>query len=279
MRPFSSGLTPRRGVVLRHRAARLAPVQIDWGDGDYGRTARTLMPAAEVLLDAVAPEPGTTLLDVACGTGNVALLAAGRGVEATGVDASEGLVSLARARAAHERRDARFLVGDAGSLPLPDAGFDAAASAFGVIFAPDPPAAAAEMLRVTRPGGSIALTAWLPAGAIFEVGLVFMEALGLADRPAPRWGDADWVRGLLAGAGAGDVAIRTQEIAFTAASPAAWVAEEEAHHPLWRAARRALAPGVWEDVRARVLGRIADRNDDLDAFRVTSGYLVVTASR
>jgi ubiquinone/menaquinone biosynthesis C-methylase UbiE len=254
-------------------------VEVDWGDGDYARIGAELMPAATALLDAVRPPAGSALLDVGCGTGNVALAAAARGVEATGVDPSPRLVDLARARAAREGRDARFLVGEAGALPLPDGVFDAAVSAFGVIFAPDAAAAVAEMLRVSRPGGTVAMTSWLPAGPVGEVGRILRGAVADEDGPVARWGDPDWVRGLLAGAGARDVAVRTQEIAFAAASPSAWVAGEEEHHPAWRAIRRELGPEAWEDVRGRALTVLADGNEDPEAFRVTSAYLVVTARR
>jgi ubiquinone/menaquinone biosynthesis C-methylase UbiE len=84
------------------------------------------------------------------------------------------------------------VTGDAGALPLPDAAFDATVSAFGVIFAPAPARALAEMMRVTRPGGVIALTSWAAEGAIFEAGRALCEALpaGEGDGPPPRWEDA-----------------------------------------------------------------------------------------
>lgn len=254
-------------------------MEVDWGDGDYARTAAALMPAATALLDAVRPAPGSALLDVGCGTGNVALAAAGRGIEATGVDPSPRLVDLARARAARERRDARFLVGEAGDLPLPDGSFDAVVSVFGVIFAPDPAAAAGEMLRVSRPGGTVALTSWLAEGPLADVGRILRGAVLHDEGPIARWDDPDWSRALLAGAGARDVAVRTEQISFAAASPEAWVAGEEEHHPGWRAIRRELGPAAWAGVRGRALARLADGNEDPGAFRVTSAYLVVTARR
>ena len=86
-------------------------MEIDWGDGDYGLIAAALAPTAEVLLDAVRAGQGQALLDVACGTGNVALAAAARGAAATGVDASAPLVEQARERAAAAGLEARFLDG------------------------------------------------------------------------------------------------------------------------------------------------------------------------
>jgi len=253
-------------------------VEVDWGDGEYERIAAELMPTAEVLLDAVGAATGSILLDVGCGTGNVAIAAAARGASATGVDPSVRLVELARARAAREGIDARFVVGDASHLPAADAEFDAAVSAFGVIFAPDPARSVAEMLRVTRRGGVIGLTSWLPSGAVFEAGRVLRQALP-ADEAMPPWDDPDWIRELLTTAGATGVEVTTAEIAFTAPSPDAWLTAQVEHHPAWRAARSELGPGAWDGVRGRMLDRLGDGNEDPAAFRATSGYLVVVAGR
>ena len=254
-------------------------MEIDWGDGGYERTAAVLAPVAEVLLDAAGAPPGSSLLDVACGTGNVALAAAARGLDATGVDASDRLVGMARERAEREGADARFLVGDATSLPLPDAGFDAAVSAFGVIFASDAAAAVDEMLRVIRPEGVVALTSWRASGPIFAAGRVLREAFPAGGEPEPRWDDAGWVRALLAGRGARDARVSTARITFTADSAEAWLAEQEEHHPVWRWGRRTLGPDAWGDVRGRMLAALEGGNEDPAAFRTTSGYLVAVARR
>jgi SAM-dependent methyltransferase len=107
------------------------------------------------------------------------------------------------------------VTGDAGALPLPDAAFDATVSAFGVIFAPDPARALAEMMRVTRLGGVIALTSWAAEGAIFEAGRALCEALpaGEGDGPPPRWEDAASVAEAFGRAGAREVRIETARIA------------------------------------------------------------------
>ncbi len=253
---------------------------IDWGDGDYAVTAAALAPTAEVLVDAVAAGPATALVDVACGTGNAALAAAARGAAVTGIDASERLVEQARERAAAAGLEARFLAGDAGALPLPDAGFDAAVSAFGVIFAPDPAAALAEMVRVTRPGGTIGLTSWAAEGPIIEAGRALREAFpaGDGDGPPPRWEEAAWVAEMLERAGARDARTEIARIAYAAESPAAWLAEHEEHHPAWRWGRRTLG-AAWEPVRARMLAALEGGNEDPAAFRATSAYLVTVAAR
>jgi ubiquinone/menaquinone biosynthesis C-methylase UbiE len=99
-------------------------VGLDWGDGEYARTAAALAPAAEVLADAAGVGPGARALDVACGIGSAALAAAARGARVTGVDASPGLVELAAARARAAGADARFVVGRAEALPEGDAAFE-----------------------------------------------------------------------------------------------------------------------------------------------------------
>jgi ubiquinone/menaquinone biosynthesis C-methylase UbiE len=108
----------------------------------------------------VAPKPGERLLDLACGTGGVALIAARAGADVTGADISPGQLEKARAAAAAAGLSIRFDEADAEALPYDDERFDAAVSAFGMIFAPDHVQAAAELTRVVRRGGRIAITSW-----------------------------------------------------------------------------------------------------------------------
>jgi ubiquinone/menaquinone biosynthesis C-methylase UbiE len=255
-------------------------VRIDWGEGDYGRTAQVLVPAAGALVEAAGVAAGARVLDVACGTGSAALAAAALGASAVGVDASERLVALARWRAEREGASAEFLVGDAERLPVPDASFDVTVSAFGVIFAADAARAVGEMLRATRPGGVIALSSWLPEGAIGAAGRALRDALPAEEGAAPRWDDPGWVRALLQAEGAREArAEPAGTVTFTAASPGAWLAEQEAHHPVWRFARRALDDAGWERVRATSLAALEAGNEDPAAFRATSRYMIARAVR
>jgi SAM-dependent methyltransferase len=253
-------------------------VGLDWGDGDYARTAAQLAPAAEVLVDAAGVAAGDRVLDVGCGTGNAALIAAARGGRVTGVDASPGLVALAAERARAEGADARFVVGVAESLPVEDAGFDVVLSSFGVIFAEDAPRAAAEMVRAARPGGVVALTSWRPEGPIRAVSGLMRDAFPAPSGPPARWGEPDWVGPLLIAAGADDVRIEDREIAFRADSPEAWLAEQEEYHPTWRWASRALGPDAWAPVHEEMIAALAEGNEDPGAFLTTSRYLVVRAT-
>lgn len=252
---------------------------LDWGEGDYARTAATLVPASEALVQFAGIQAGQAVLDVACGTGNAALVAAQRGATVTGVDSAAALVDQAAARAAELGVDARWIRGGAEELPVADGAFDVAMSVFGVIFAPDPAAAAGEMVRATRPGGMVALTAWRPSGPINDVGGHIFKRLPAAGGEPRNWGDPDWATATLAAAGAGEVRIEETEIAFTAASPEAWLEAQTANHPVWLWARRQLGEDQWRDVQAEGVAALAEANEDPDAFRTTSRYLLVAASR
>ncbi len=255
------------------------PDELNWGDGHYEHTARTLEPVAEIVLDAAKIVPRERVLDVACGTGNAALIAARRGARAVGVDPAEALVGIARERATAPGVEASFVVGDALDLPVADAAFDAVVSVFGVIFAPDSDRAAAELMRATRPGGRVVLTSWVPAGPIGAVGRALFSALPSPPAAPARWGDAEWTEELLTGHGAATVAIDEHALPFTADSPEAWFADQEAHHPVWHWVRRQVTAERWRELRDESVALLSEANEDHHAFRTTSRYLVVTARR
>lgn len=140
-----------------------------WETGDYPRVGNTLTIMAEELVEAADVRAGERVLDVACGQGNAALAAARRFAVATGVDYARNLLDQGRRRAEVESLPVTFLEGDAERLPVPDASFDLTVSTVGVMFAPDHQAAADELVRVTAPGGRIALASWTPAGMIGQL--------------------------------------------------------------------------------------------------------------
>lgn len=141
-----------------------SPPRLDWSVGRYEQTAEQLLPAARVAVEHAAPIKGEHVVDVGCGTGNAALLAAAQGARVTGVDPAKRLLEVARELAKERKLDATFVSGEAAALPLRDGEADVVLSVFGVIFAPDPGAAATELTRVARPAGRIILTAWIPEG-------------------------------------------------------------------------------------------------------------------
>jgi SAM-dependent methyltransferase len=143
--------------MLRRVSASAAD---SWSGASYERIAETFAPIHDRVVEALALEPGARVLDVACGTGGVALRAARAGAEVVGVDISADQLAKARRAADEESLAILFDEGDCQELPYGDAEFDAVASAFGVIFAADHERTAAELARVCRPGGRLALTAW-----------------------------------------------------------------------------------------------------------------------
>jgi SAM-dependent methyltransferase len=254
---------------------------VDWSLGRYEVTAAQLEPAARVLVDHAAPGSGEHVVDVGCGTGNAALLAAERGARVTGVDPAPRLLEVAREAAAARGLDATFALGDAAALPLADGEADVVLSVFGVIFASDPRAAAAEMARVTAPQGRIVLSAWNPSGAVHRAvrvaGEAVRDALGAPPGPPPfPWHERDALAELFAPHGF-EVAVEEERLAFTAPSPEAYV-DQQADHPLAVAGQAVLGPRS-EAVRARMLAIYDAANEDPDAFRVTSTYVVATARR
>ena len=140
-----------------------------WIAGDFGQIARFYTDEAADFFNRLGLKPGMKVLDVACGTGNLALPAARAGAEVTGVDIAPNLVEQARENANREGLKAKFDEGDAEALPYDDASFDAVVTMFGAMFAPRPELVAAELKRVCRPGGLIAMANWTPAGFIGQM--------------------------------------------------------------------------------------------------------------
>lgn len=143
--------------------------QQTWASGDYTAVASRIVLVSELVAEAADLHAGWRVLDVACGNGNATLAAARSGTTAIGVDYVPELLESARERAVAEGLDAEFREGDAETLPFGDNEFDAVLSVFGAMFAPDHGRTAAEMTRVTRPGGRIALASWTPDGFVGQM--------------------------------------------------------------------------------------------------------------
>jgi ubiquinone/menaquinone biosynthesis C-methylase UbiE len=156
---------------------------------------------AEHVCDSADLRAGWHVLDVATGSGNAALAAARHGCSVVGVDYVPALLETGRRRAAAEGLGVEFLEGDAEALPFPDAAFDAVTSVFGAMFAPDHEQAAAGLLRVCRPGGTIAVVAWTPHGFLGDLSrTVAVHVPPPAGVPSPMlWGTESHLRDLLGG--------------------------------------------------------------------------------
>jgi SAM-dependent methyltransferase len=176
-----------------------------WSSGDYGKVAWVTVPLADQLCESAALRPGSTVLDVATGTGHVAIAAARRFCRCTGIDYVPELVDVAAARANAEGLDIEFREADAENLPFGDASFDYVMSAIGVMFTADHQRAARELLRVCKPGGRVAVASWTPTGFIGQL----LKTVGKHATPPPgaqpptRWGDETTIRELLGESSAG----------------------------------------------------------------------------
>jgi ubiquinone/menaquinone biosynthesis C-methylase UbiE len=169
-----------------------------WGSGNYAAVAERISDASRQIVERAGLEPGMELLDVACGTGNATIPAAKEGARVTGLDFSPDLLAVARERAADAMVEVEWVEGDAQELPFDDASFDRVISVFGHMFAPDHQRTAAEMQRVCRPDGTIAVACWTPEGS---AGRMFRTIAELVPPPAGEpsllWGTEAHVRELL----------------------------------------------------------------------------------
>jgi ubiquinone/menaquinone biosynthesis C-methylase UbiE len=173
-----------------------ARLKATWMSGDYGHFATYLEPGALEFLSRINIEPGTRVLDVACGAGQTAIPMSRAGAKVTGVDIATNLIEQARARAQAENLDARFEEGDAEMLPYEDGSFDIVISLIGAMFAPRPELVAAELKRVCRPGGKIIMGNWTPSGFVGQMFKIHGKHVPPpAIMPPPvKWGDEETVR-------------------------------------------------------------------------------------
>jgi SAM-dependent methyltransferase len=251
----------------------------DWGLGQYETTAEELEPAAREVVGLAAPGAGERLADLACGTGNAALLAAARGATVTGVDGAPRLIEVARERAVRAGLPAEFLVGDFHELPLPDGAFDVVLSVFGLIFADDPARAFGEVLRLMAPGGRAYLAAWAPGGTIGVANRVFGRAVTAATgrtRNQFSWHEP----GALAELGPVEVTMHDRTLAITADSPDAYFRDHMDTHPMSVAMRPVLErAGSYEPALAESQAIIRAGNENPDGFLITSAYRIAEIRR
>jgi ubiquinone/menaquinone biosynthesis C-methylase UbiE len=204
-----------------------ARVRATWTSGNFGRIARSYEVGAAQFITRLGLEPGERVLDVATGTGNLAIPAARTGALVTGVDIAPNLITQAKARASAEGLTMRLDVGDAEALPYADDEFDTAISMFGAMFAARPERAGSELLRVVRPGGRIAMANWTPTSFIGEMlRTTSRYSPPAAGVPSPLlWGNEQYVRERL-GDGLSALTLTRRIITFEFAMDPAGVVNE-----------------------------------------------------
>jgi ubiquinone/menaquinone biosynthesis C-methylase UbiE len=170
-----------------------------WMAGDYDRFSRYMEGGSREFFERLDVAPGCRLLDVACGSGQLALVAAREGVNASGADIAGNLVDRARVRAAAEGLRATFHEADAEDLPFEEGTFDVVLTLFGAMFAPRPERVAREMLRVCSPGGTIAMGNWTAEGFVGRMFKTISRFIAPSGVPSPLlWGNEAAVRERLA---------------------------------------------------------------------------------
>ncbi len=190
-------------------------VRATWTSGDFGRIAKGYERGAAEFIERLGLEPGETVLDVACGTGNLSLPAARARALVTGIDIAPNLIAQAETNAESEGLRIAFEVGDAERLPYPDSAFQTVVTMFGAMFAPRPERTSVELLRATRHGGRIAMANWTPTGFVGEMLKTTVRfAPAPAGVPSPLlWGTEATVRERL-GAGTKSLAFARRLITF-----------------------------------------------------------------
>jgi SAM-dependent methyltransferase len=269
-------MTPVAELKLVHRAT--------WAAGDYAAVARHIdeVPPRD-LLARMDIQPRQRVLDVATGTGNLAIRAAAAGAEVVGLDLTPELFETARARAAAANVVVDWVEGDAEELPYEDESFDRVLSAFGVQFAPRHEIVARELVGVCRPGGRIGLVNWTPEGLIGELFKIlgrYLPAPPAFASPPPLWGDMTHVRRLFAGSRV-VLDFDRGHNPWSFESPEAWVSfMETAYGPTVKARQRLTAEGRWEECRAEMLALAARRNEATDgSLLMQAEYLITVAHK
>ncbi len=258
--------------------------RVTWAAGDYPAVAERIdeVPPRD-LLERVPVHPGEDVLDVATGSGNVALRAAAAGARVVGLDLTPELFEAARRREADYGVSVDWVEGDAEDLPFGDESFDAVLSVFGVQFAPRHEQTAAELARVTRPGGRIGLVNWTPTGLIGELfkimGAYLPKPPAYASSP-PLWGSEEHVRGLFAGS--------SVEFEFARGynpwqfdSPEHWTVFMETNYgPTLKARERLTGEGRWEECREEIRALAARHNEATDgSLLMQAEYLVAIGTK
>lgn len=255
-----------------------------WAAGDYAAVAEVIneVPPRD-LLTRIEVKAGEDVLDVATGTGNVALQAASAGARVVGVDITPELFETARQRASRLEVAVDWVAGDAEQLPFDDEQFDVVLSAFGVQFAPRHQIVAQELARVCRPGGRIGLVNWTPEGQVgelFKIMGAYLPAPPEYASPPPLWGNEEHVRGLFADSPI-EIEFARGHNPWRFDSAEHYVVFMETHYgPALKARERLTAEGRWEECREEIHAMAERRNEAPDgSLLIQAEYLLALGSK
>jgi SAM-dependent methyltransferase len=252
---------------------------VAWSSAPYEQVSVQHLDVLDDLLDQLDLKPGLRLLDVATGTGELARPAARRGLRVTGIDFAESLIATARTISEQEGLDVDYEVGDAEALPYADGAFDVVTSTFGVMFAPDHRAAAAELARVTAAGGQLGLTVWTPDGGVGRMFTVLQPYLPPPPEGAGSpfdWGRREYLQELLAANFEFDIT----EAVVPQTGPdgeAMWQLMSSAYGPT-KSLASSLDPDRLESLR-REFAAFFDGYRDGESVRLPRNYLRVIGRR
>jgi SAM-dependent methyltransferase len=270
------GMTPLAELKQTHRAT--------WAAGDYPAVAERIdeVPPRD-LLDRVNVMPGEDVLDVATGTGNVALRAAAAGANVVGLDLTPELFATAWRRMDEWGVAVDWVEGDAEELPFDDESFDVVTSVFGVQFAPRHQIVARELARVCRPGGQIGLVNWTPEGQIGELFKImgrYLPAPPSYASPPPLWGSEPYVHGLFAGTGV-DLEFARGYNPWRFDSAEEYVQFMETNYgPTLKARERLSAQGCWRECREEIRAMAERRNEATDGrLLMHAEYLIAIGTK
>jgi len=251
-----------------------------WSAGDFPTMATTIQEASDVVIDRLGIEPGQDVLDVATGSGNAAIPAAERGGRVVGLDQVPQLLDAARARAGEAGVEIDWVEGDAEALPFDARSFDRLSSVFGVMFAPRHQQAADELVRVTRPGGRIAVAAWTAEGLNGQM----FRTIGAHLPPPPSelkppvlWGSEEYVGGLFSDPRL-TVSFERHTIPVAWESVDGWLDHCEVNLGPTVLAKAALEPqGRWDSARADLVTLYESHNQATDGSLDASAEYLVSA--
>jgi SAM-dependent methyltransferase len=255
-----------------------------WAAGDWDSFSRLITKVGALVVERAAIEPGAALLDVGTGTGgNVAIPAARAGAKVVGLDVTPELLVLAREHAADAGVEVEWVEGDAAALPFADASFDRVISTFGAMFAPDHAGAAAELVRVCRPGGRVLMTTWINdgfVGEMFKLTGAFLPPPPPGVEPPPLWGVEAHAREMFTAAGVSPE-ISRELVVFRFDSIEDAVREYQDYFGPFVMARSVLEPqGRWDEFVTAFRDLVTRFNPAEDGgAEIESEYYLITADR